>query len=291
MDLDEKSKIYKSLIGMYRLYLAPNIPLKKAAIAIKKYAFNINYNDIELLFDDTLFGSGGKGFIVTADKIFYHNVLSKQGYFDLNEINSVYADNIARMFINDESVIDLFLFNSRSDMNLLVSAIKNLSSLSRKELNIPKDDEISLENTSNIQNKGKSTIQIGISAEIDGLVKFNSFITREISEFHFKPFISTKRLTNAIKKYAIDINHDDVIMLYDNTKFGGGAEGLLCTKNAVYSSLSAYNYPLNTIVTVACNGRYVYINGQEIISIKASDRLRIATIIKCFISDLVDISR
>lgn len=52
---------------------------------------------------------------------------------------------------------------------------------------------------------------------------------------YFAPDIPQKKLANALQKYAPSVDPDRVIVLHDDTLFGGGKEGFLITDSAFYA--------------------------------------------------------
>jgi len=60
------------------LFLFDNIPPKKLRRAIRTYAATLNENSpIIFLYDGSAFGSGGAGFILTPDRLFYKDLVSE----------------------------------------------------------------------------------------------------------------------------------------------------------------------------------------------------------------------
>lgn len=70
------------------LYFAPEIPEKKAANALKKYAPSVDRDRILFLYDATLFGSATDGFLATDSAFYYHNG-SQSFSFRFNTLESV----------------------------------------------------------------------------------------------------------------------------------------------------------------------------------------------------------
>ena len=73
---------------------------------------------------------------------------------------------------------------------------------------------------------------------------YNENVIKEWSEavnddhIFFKPKIPPKRLNNAINKYALDVNPQDVLILVDNSAFGSAKAGLLVTQERFYAHSS-----------------------------------------------------
>lgn len=74
------------------------------------------------------------------------------------------------------------------------------------------------------------------------LDKYKKNILHEstISEFFVYPHIPDKKLNNAMKKYAKNIQKDEVIGLLDTTYWGGGGEGALLTPYKIVSKVTFF---------------------------------------------------
>ena len=59
---------------------------------------------------------------------------------------------------------------------------------------------------------------------------------RECSEsrLHVAPDIPSKMLANAMAKYMPNVKETDVLLLYDDTVWGGGREGISLTRDTLY---------------------------------------------------------
>ncbi|MDR2461306.1 MAG: hypothetical protein LBE38_11120 [Deltaproteobacteria bacterium] len=77
-----------------KYYFKPNIPQKKLANAIGKYAQNADPNDVLLLFDDTTFGSADQGFLLTSNCLYIHDYQNtKMAAFPRDQIHSLKFKN------------------------------------------------------------------------------------------------------------------------------------------------------------------------------------------------------
>lgn len=55
------------------------------------------------------------------------------------------------------------------------------------------------------------------------------------SAIHFAPGIPAKKLRKALARYATDIHGIEVLLLIDNTSFGGAKDGAVMTPEAIYA--------------------------------------------------------
>jgi hypothetical protein len=68
-----------------RFHVAPNIPEEKFVNALKAYGHGCNANDVLCLYDDTFWGGGGDGFMVTLNGIYWTGPNAK-GWTDIKRI-------------------------------------------------------------------------------------------------------------------------------------------------------------------------------------------------------------
>lgn len=94
------------------LYIGKDIPQKKIKNAIKNYCpHDIKEEDIIALFDDTIFGSGSDGFILTEEGIassyIKYNLIKFNSIYSISSIGKRVKINKVDFNINRDSTIDL----------------------------------------------------------------------------------------------------------------------------------------------------------------------------------------
>lgn len=80
---------------------------EKVNNAKNKYASNINLEDVVLLIDDTVFGSGKCGVLITFDGLYIKEDFEKPVYFGFDKVQSVYMRKnvlVQGLYINDRKV-------------------------------------------------------------------------------------------------------------------------------------------------------------------------------------------
>ena len=83
------------LVTQDKLYVHPNIPAKKIRNALDSYVHNVKPEDVMVLLDDTLFGSGSDGVALTKKGIFIKPNNSRNKYFfDMDCIKTIAADGV-----------------------------------------------------------------------------------------------------------------------------------------------------------------------------------------------------
>jgi hypothetical protein len=67
---------------------------------------------------------------------------------------------------------------------------------------------------------------------------FSDLFSKEggAGDFYFRPIIPNKKKSQAIESYGTDIaNSNDILVLYDDTVFGGAGRGIIITSTSIYS--------------------------------------------------------
>lgn len=89
-----------------KVYIKPDIPLKKIKNALKSYGDeNIQPDETILLLDDTLFGSAKTGLLITEDALYIKGSFCEPIAVNLKDIASI-SHKARKLFINGKEAID-----------------------------------------------------------------------------------------------------------------------------------------------------------------------------------------
>lgn len=94
-------------IGVANIHTSPNIPRDKLNNAINSYAFGVNADDVLVLVDETLLGSGKEGMLITNKHIYIKETFESPKQYKLENIESIYAKKSflsSGVYINDKKV-------------------------------------------------------------------------------------------------------------------------------------------------------------------------------------------
>lgn len=108
-----------------KIYIKPRIPRDKARNAILSYAENLDYDDIVVLIDDTVFGNSKNGLIVTEEAIIGKESFTDPFYFSLSKKPDVFAKKgftSVTLYINDQKVISF----TQPSFNDLISIFRKI---------------------------------------------------------------------------------------------------------------------------------------------------------------------
>ncbi len=93
-----------------KFYVYPNIPRDKAQNAINAYCGGVDYEDVLIVLDETVFGSCKSGSVLTINSIFFKEDFETAKAFSLSEVSSCYAKKGllgCGIYINDKKVLGI----------------------------------------------------------------------------------------------------------------------------------------------------------------------------------------
>lgn len=103
------SRKFGSGLGWSKVFVAPQIPLKKVSGALSTYAKGIAPSDILVLFDNTVFGSAKDGVVITSKEIrLRENPASSVARFNLEKIGRVQWER-QRLYVDGREVAHLHI--------------------------------------------------------------------------------------------------------------------------------------------------------------------------------------
>lgn len=108
-----------------RVFIYPNIPLKKSKNAINSYGNStLNHDQVIILIDETLFGSAKEGIFITNDSMYIKRSFIKPIVINFKDIRQIHH-NSSKLFINGEEIIDCCM-PSKSTCEILYCFLEKL---------------------------------------------------------------------------------------------------------------------------------------------------------------------
>jgi hypothetical protein len=131
------------------LYFKPNIPQDKLVNAIKEYAPNIGMSTVIALIDETFWGSGKEGMIITDENIILSKKLGGRS-IPLSSVNQIHIkdknliiNDIPVTKFNNPEVLPLTAFGSK--LNEFITATKNTTNkLKKNALDVSTTSQLSI---------------------------------------------------------------------------------------------------------------------------------------------------
>lgn len=251
----------KYTLNVEQTFCKPNVPNKKAANAIEKYAKGIDINDIIVLVDDTAFGSARDGFVLSVQGLYGHEIFSDACIISLDKIDNIYSIG-KDIYVNNEKFISLSLMNKVTIASLCKMLMEIVIYLKSGE----QQTSVSSKNDKKEKNSKFNT-------EILSLLEDIPFSNKRI---HIFPNIPPAKSLNAINSYAKGVGHEDILLLYDDTAFGGAKEGFIITNDSIIIH-ELFNDTLHIkfedIKDVQIINNYIYINKDKVFTLTAIGEL------------------
>lgn len=230
----KKAKAVFEQISDDSIFVAPNIPDGKLQSAIGSYAFGVKPDSILLLIDDTIFQGTGEGMVVTENALFAKTSGAGMLRFEFSE-SSFFSSKGKKILINDCEWAQLGL-PKESSVKKLAEGLNLLSGA--EEPKLPE-----------------------YLKKMKAIVDSNVFVA---------PNIPIAKLRNAINSYAPMLNPRDVLLLVDDTLFGGSREGMIITEDAVYAKELASDPQGQMLISktkFTCCNKTISVNGYKFVNL------------------------
>lgn len=88
----QQSPLSFALQGQSSIYVSPNIPYKKLLGAQSYLPQHVQFEEVLILIDDTVFGSAKLGLCITSEGLYYKADFEELIYCSLTQLRSIYAD-------------------------------------------------------------------------------------------------------------------------------------------------------------------------------------------------------
>jgi hypothetical protein len=110
-----------------RIHVAPNIPLNKLAKAISNYAPEERPNSVLLLIDDTFWGGGGDGLLLTEDRLYSKTLGFERSIFEMSHWHRLSSRNNV-VYVGTQELITLH-FPKPENTDLFISLLREWAEL------------------------------------------------------------------------------------------------------------------------------------------------------------------
>lgn len=263
-------------------YVSPLFDVKKLKNATFAHPTVCNENKALFYFDDTVFGKGDEGFLLTDDT--FYSSTKKMNVLSYAAMTSVRADN-KKLFINDVPIDASTSAGNISAFHLMLNVLSTLwrdheqqkeAGRSSEEKRKLKEYDVLLKNA--IDSRDMSTCNYYMQKTLE-LSDDRDRICREIilhigqkikddSSVYLTPSFNMSKLCKA-PFVGRAIQADEELLLYfDSTVFGGGDEGFVLTNKALYSSNKALHHmPYYFMNVDKASDHDIILNGSKLLTV------------------------
>ncbi|MGQ7248133.1 hypothetical protein ACUN9Y_12420 [Halomonas sp. V046] len=238
-----------------KVFFSPHIPDKIINNAKTSFGLSSESNEILAAVDNTVFGSGKDGCLILVDRIIF-----KQPFEDLREhffsgISSIVSDG-QTVFLNGRKVFK-FHMPEKEDLIEFFQLFGAWISNSGVESEYTQNDE-----------GGSINLQKPTDSWVSSLAKQELDIDHRA--IYCAPSIPVKKISGALSSYGNWVDSEDVIVLIDDTAFGGAKEGVLITEEKIAMKAMMDSPRLffwKNIQKISIQKKKIFINGRGVISL------------------------
>ena len=188
-----------------RVYLKPDIPPRKLRSA--REAHHLAEELILVLYDDTMFGSGKDGFVLTASGIHWKNFLEEPQCISYAQLDPETLSVSGFIFELAGGQINITM--SRGLQDILLELLQKLAKGGQQDAESGPSAAMSL-----AQQISREALAVLGKAD----------------KVFIHPNIPPRKLSTVRKIHAGSLEEGEpILVLFDNTVFGGGSEGFLIT--------------------------------------------------------------
>lgn len=259
-----------------RIHISPNIPLKKINNALDTFKLNFPAEEIIVMLDNTMMGSGKDGVLICNQGIVVRDSFDDPRFYPFSALNNIAIEG-TKLYLNHKKMIS-FSMPDKKEVQRLFSL---LSDWHLHPEPLPHEDL-----SASVEVLGKRQNQPLVTALQHYLNNKN------IKDVYSSPAIPLKKLNAAVDAYGgPHVRAEDVIILVDDTAFGGAKEGMLITEYFIAVKVmleSAFLFSLHDIHHIAIEKRVLFINKREICQFALVTEKELGGIIKLINDSLSD---
>jgi hypothetical protein len=200
-----------------RVHVAPNIPKKLLSNALAAYDLTLDPSDVVVLIDDTMFGSGKDGCLIGHDCLAIRETFSDAVSYAYSEVQSLEIQG-SKLFLNKRQAI-AFNMPDKADLNQCFTLVLEWMRSQSADQPSAKRAEV----------KAAAGSQELNAAQVDAVVQMTVNLAERLGleRVYVRPHIPQKKLQAALESYGANMREDEVLVLIDDTLFGGAKEGVL----------------------------------------------------------------
>jgi len=247
--------VANSFANCSKIYVGNNIPPKLVSNAIGSFGFSVSPQEIAVLLDDTLFGSGKDGCLVCEGRILFKEAFSDAIEYSYDDINLLQIDG-SEVFINGRKV-HKFTMPEKKDLKFCFEVLNKWISL--KTTDAEKASVVPVAEGSGGMSDAHRTVLADVIVECASDLNADKVFVA--------PNIPPSKLYAAINSYGKYIKPEQVLVLVDDTVFGSAKDGLVITDSVIamkFMMESPKVFHWNFLESVVIAKKKLFFNGREV---------------------------
>lgn len=202
-----------------RVHVAPNIPKKLLSNALSAYGLTVDPSKVVVLIDDTMFASGKDGCLIGQEYLAIRESFSDARVYAYDEVDALELKG-SKLFLNKRQAI-AFNMPEKDDLHDCFALLQEWLRTRLGEQSAPVAKLAAAKDSAGNQE---------LSAEqVDSIVQMTLSLAERLGleRVYVRPHIPQKKLSAALESYGANMGADEVLVLIDDTLFGGAKEGVL----------------------------------------------------------------
>lgn len=202
-----------------RVHVAPNIPKKLLSNALAAYGLTVDPSEVVVLIDDTMFGSGKDGCLIGQDYLAIRETFSDAVAYAYSEVDALEIKG-SKLFLNKRQAI-AFNMPDKDDLH-------DCFSLVQEWLRVKSVDQAQPVVKPAAAKTSAANLELS-PAQVDAVLQMAVGLAERLGleRVYVRPHIPQKKLQAALESYGANMREDEVLVLIDDTLFGGAKEGVL----------------------------------------------------------------
>lgn len=202
-----------------RVHVAPNIPKKLLSNALSAYDLTVDPNEVVVLIDDTMFASGKDGCLIGQDFLAIRESFSDAKVYAYDEVDALELKG-SKLFVNKRQAI-AFNMPDKDDLHDCFSLLQEWLRTRGGEQSAPVAKLAAVKDSA-----GNHELS---SEQVDSIVQMTLSLAERLGleRVYVRPHIPQKKLSAALESYGANMSADEVLVLIDDTLFGGAKDGVL----------------------------------------------------------------
>lgn len=120
-----------TMISSSRIFFAPDIPKNKLEGAMARYGHGLDWSDVVVLIDDTIFGGAKEGGLITQYEMKIQEKGAPTTRIEYDQIQSLCSSDNA-LFVNESQKVAQFVLQTQQELRYVVSVVNDYLANSRR---------------------------------------------------------------------------------------------------------------------------------------------------------------
>lgn len=253
-----------------RIHVKPDIPAKILSNALTAYALEFDEVDVIAIVDNTMLRSGKDGCLICADRLVFRPAFSDAVHVAYDKIRKVQIEK-RRVYVNGREAYKFELPEEKGldrVFMLLAQWLQQNADTGVSQAEAAPAAPVVTATATTVTATAVAAPPASAASFAEAVKLLATRLRHD--KIHCAPHIPEKKLSAALASYGSKIDAQDVLVLIDDTVFGGAKEGIVISKDklalkALMDSPRLFHLPF--VQSIAMKKRALLVNGNEIVQL------------------------